>query len=288
MKEKYTLHPSGFEYVVEEHFPRLNDGERIGIFISGGMESTLVSLIAIELYGRERIEFVFSDNIFSSNDAVRNRHIYTNIRRVSDILKITPTLLKFDYELHVSDRKKSIANVVELMRREYKLVNCLWGFTKLFFDAEPFKQHGQTADDVRALAYSDPEKYRDIIEEFHLPTNFYTQTLLDVDVPAEVFDALRSTNGFFRSPVKDLNKSSVVDFYRQLGWLDKLYATSSCIRETITETGKHCGNCFNCQQRWDAFQIHGGVPDETPYLYDTIKHRRNELVKIYNPNSAHG
>ena len=105
--------------------------------------------------------------------------------------------------------------------------------------------------------------------------------MLDIDIPAEVYPLLRDSSSFIRSPFKNLNKSEVVDFYRQLGWLDKVYSTSSCIRDSLTKVGKHCGTCFNCQQRYDAFRILGGVEDLTEYASDAIKERRATLEELY-------
>lgn len=279
MNLTYTLQPSNFEYSIEEHFPL--SSKRVGVFLSGGMESSLISLIAIERYGKENVVFFYSDNIFSSNDPERSSYIHTNIKRATELLKIEPTYLDFDYSSHVSDRKSSIERNIDRIQTEFNVEFVLWGFTKLFFDVEIFKQKGITQEQVKEIAFADPVKYRSVIEEFHLETDQYTWHLLDIDIPAEVYPLLRGSSTFIRSPFKNLNKSEVVDLYKQLGWLDKVYGTSSCIRDSLTKVGKHCGTCFNCQQRYDAFRIVGGVEDLTEYASDEIKHRRATLEELY-------
>ena len=276
---RYTLSPTNFEYNLPDHFPMLGSG-KAGVFLSGGMESSLISLIAKAYYGEDRVIFFYSDDIFSSNDPAKNTYIRTNLDRAAKLLNVTPTYLEFNYDTHVNNRKQSIQDKMQSLKTEYNVEFVMFGFTKLFFDVEIFKQPGMTIDQLLEIAYADPAKYKSAIEEFHLPTRRYAKGLLEIDIPAEVYPLLRQTSGFIKSPFKDLNKSEVVDFYKQLGLLDTLYQTSSCIRDSLTVTGKHCGACFNCQQRWDAFKILGSVEDLTEYNSNSIKQYREELENV--------
>lgn len=282
MKSSYTLKPSNFTFVLDNHFPKIDPNRKMGVFISGGMESSLIMMIAREYYGKDRVLPFYSDDIFSSRDPSLNRNIRTNIDRAVKLFDIEPIYLEFNYELHVSDRKSSIENKMKDLKKNYGVEFVMFGFTKLFFDVEIFKDPSMTIPKIMEIAYSDTVKYKSTIEEFHLATNEYTQALIDIDIPAEVYPILRSTTGFIKSPFKDLNKSEVVDFYRQLDILDKLYGTSSCIKDSLTFTGKHCGECFNCQQRWDAFKILNdpSVIDKTEYVSDKIKLCREKLEHV--------
>jgi hypothetical protein len=280
MKTEYILAPSNYRFVIKEHFPKLADNCKMGVFLSGGMESSLISLLAKEYYGDDRVIFFYSDNIFSANSPIRNSYIHTNINRAAKLLDIVPTYLDFNYDLHVSDRSKSIANKMSSLKSEFNIDFVMFGFTKLFFDVEIFKQPGMTVSKIMEIAYKDIVKYKSTIEEFHLDTGRYAEGLLEIDIPAEVYPLLRETSGFIKSPFKNLNKSEVVDFYKQLGLLDILYQTSSCIGDSLTVTGKHCGACFNCQQRWDAFRILGSETDLTEYNSDKIKYYREELENV--------
>lgn len=283
MKPVYTLLPTNFEYIVEEYFPKLDPNKKMGVFLSGGMESTLISLIAQKLYGKDRVINFYSDNIFSANDAERNTYINGNVLRSSDFLKVTPVYLDFDYAFHLADRKSSIENKIMSLQEHYGVDFVMFGFTKLFFEVEVFKQLGLTEEGVREIAFSNREKFKSTIEEFHLETDEYTWHLLDIDIPSEVYHLLRQSSGFIKSPFKNLNKCEVVDFYYNLQALDLLYKTSSCIMESLTKTGKHCGTCFNCQQRYDAFKILGtGIEDLTEYESNEIVHRRNRLENLKN------
>ena len=283
MDSVYNLSPTQFRYEISSYFPPIPNDKKIGIFLSGGMESSLISLIAQRIYGKERVLNFFSDNIFSSNDPARNTYIHTNLKRASTLLNIQPVYLDFDYNAHITDRKTSIEKWMDNLKKSFDVEFVMFGFTKLFFEVEVFKQDGMTTEQVKEIAYNDPEHFKSTIEEFHLDTDEYTWHLLDIDIPAEVYPLLRGSSGFIRSPFKDLNKCEVVDFYRQLDALDILYGTSSCIRESLTEVGKHCGQCFNCQQRYDAFKILGlGTPDLTEYASDEIVKRRAKLEDFRN------
>jgi hypothetical protein len=283
MDNSYTLLPNNFIYEIEKYFPILSNDQKMGVFISGGMESTLISLIAQKIYGKDRVINFFSDNIFSSNDTNINTYIRTNITQVKNLLGVTPVYLEFDYEQHVSNRKDSIKNKIMSLKESYNIEFVMFGFTKLFFEVEDFKQAGITVEQVKEIAFANPEKYKSTIEEFHLETDEYTWHLLDIDIPAEVYHLLRQSSGFIKSPFKDLNKCEVVDLYQKLEFVDILYKTNSCILESITKTGKHCGNCFNCQQRYDAFKILGtGITDKTEYQSTNIVYRRKKLEEVRN------
>jgi hypothetical protein len=283
MNLSYTLSPNNFVYDIKNYFPQLDKDRKMGVFLSGGMESTLISLISQRIYGKENVINFFSDDIFSSNDADRNVYITNNVKRSASLLKTEPVYLDFDYTLHVNDRKKSIENKILSLKENYNVDFVLFGFTKLFFEVEIFKQLGMTEEQVKKIAFSDPEKFKSTIEEFHLETDEYTWHLLDIDIPAEVYHLLRQSSGYIRSPFKDLNKCEVVDFYNQLDALDILYGTSSCIMENLTISGKHCGRCFNCQQRYDAFKILGKeIEDKTEYDSNEIVRRRYILERLRN------
>lgn len=283
MEQIFTLKPNDQKFDLNFYFPKLPDNKRMGVFLSGGMESTLITLLAHKIYGKDRVEIFYSDNIFSANDPNRSRYIIANVFRTAEIIGVQPTYVDFDYEFHISNRKQSIENKIEILRQEYNVEFVMFGFTKLFFEVEVFKQDGLTEEDVRKMAFAEPVKYKSTIEEFYLDTDEYTWTLLEIDIPAEVYPLLRQTSGFILSPFQTLNKCEVVDLYHQLGWLDILYKTSSCITESLTKVGKHCGHCFNCQQRYDAFKILGtGIPDLTEYDLDLIKKRRQKLEEYRN------
>jgi hypothetical protein len=291
MNNTYTLSPANIVYNIDERFPKLTDPtKKVGIFLSGGMESTLISKIAQSFYNPENILYIYGDTMFVGDSEVKKGHLGTNNRISKENLGIETLYINVDHDLHIADRSQSINTLFDTLRNEHNVEFTLWGFTKLFFQVEVFKQKFVTSEDVYRIALGDVERYRSTIEEFHIPTGTYVQQLLDIDIPPEVHELIRFHEGFVYSPFFQLNKSEVVDFYKQLDLVELLYKTTSCTQPSISENGKHCGVCFNCQQRHDAFRINGTVPDHTQYNYNLVQTKRDELEEamrndpIYNKN----
>ena len=88
MKPIYELSPNGQPFNIKDHFPKLEKNKRMGVFLSGGMESTLITLIAQEVYGKENVLIFYSDNIFSANDPKRSSYIIANVLRTSEFLNL--------------------------------------------------------------------------------------------------------------------------------------------------------------------------------------------------------
>jgi hypothetical protein len=244
------------------------------------MESTLIGRIALELYGKDNVMFFYSDDIFCLNDKKTAQYIHTNVNNGADALGVELTYVEFDYDFHLEDRKASFKKTIDQLKIKYNIEFVFWGFTKLFFDVEVFKDVDNiSADIVRDICYSDPIKYKSVIEEFHIPTDQYTNLIVDIDIPHIVYEILNDDlagEHFVKSPFRVLNKSEVVDLYRQCRWLDLVFKTGSCLLENITAHGEHCGTCFNCQQRYDAFNILG-IEDRTPYTHNMIVERRQRI-----------
>ena len=275
--ESFILNPTNTFFSLKDNFPALKDGKNIGIFLSGGVESSLLTFLAFKIYGKDRVICFSSDNIFSGNDPVRNKFIDTNIRKAEKTLNISLVYLDFNYDLFLNDRKKFMEDEFQKISKKYDIEFLLMGLTELFFEVEIFKQSSMTEDKIKEIAYSNPKKFRSTIDEFHLDTNEYTWELLNIDIPAEVYQLLRTNSSFIKNPFKILNKCEILDLYRQVDALDILYKTTSCITESITNTGKHCGECFNCQNRHDAFMILGNLEDLTEYVSDKVFDRWNRL-----------
>lgn len=280
----FTLQPTNTIFDTDVDLPPLNQKMKIGVFLSGGMESTLLVKLAIAKYGKDNVVCFYSDNIFTANNETKIKYIDANIKNSEKNLDVKAIYLDFDYEHFVNNRKQSILDTLEKTLDEYNVQYQLFGFTKLFFEVEPFKQDNISIQDIYSITNSDRTKYKSTIEEFHLPTREYASKLLEVDIPPDVYISLRDNDGMIRSPLRNLNKAEVVDFYRQLGLLDLLYNTTSCIQHTYYETGKHCGECFNCQQRSDAFDIlnNPDVVDKTPYASTQVVERRQKLLTVMN------
>lgn len=278
MQSEFLLGPSKILYRIHDYFPKLDKESKVGVYFSGGLESTLIAYIASKLYGPDNVFLFYSDSMFSGNDEEINKNIRANVARTAEVIGKDAVFIKTDYKELTADRKSFVESNAKKLMSDYNLTTTFFGFTSLFFEVEPFKDETLTLEEIIATAYSNPLVFKDTIREFHLDTGAYATYLQEIDIPAEVYPILRGASGMIRSPFRDLNKKEVVDLYKQLGLLPIAYQTSSCIMDELRETGKHCGKCFNCQQRLDGFAM-AGLLDKTPYLNTDIFKRYDELMR---------
>ncbi len=282
MKNEFILEPTKTPYNISENFPPVTEGKKVGVFLSGGLESTLVAKIALDVYGKDNVITFYSDEIFTYKDPNGNRNVWTNVSNSAKLLGTEPVYLPIDYDLHMTDKMASAAKLIKEGSEKYNVEFTMWGFTKLFYSVSGFKtDDNATHDDVVEQCYADPVKYKDVIEEFHLPTGEFTKYVKDLDIPSDVYKMLDYDykNGYkIKSPFRTLNKGEVIDLYRQLDILELAHQTRSCVTDSISESGKHCGTCFNCQQRHDAFAVLN-LKDETVYASDKVINSWNTLQK---------
>jgi len=277
----FTLTPTDINYVIKDHFPDPDSFDnKIAVAVSGGLESTLIAKIALEIYGVDRVVLLYSDNMFSGNSKELNENIEVNVKNLKNIFGISPVYLNIDSALHFTDIFSSVEKIYSDLKNEFNVDLTLWGFTKLFFDVAEFKEDADaTHTDVERRCFADPKKYYSVIEGFHLDTGLYTKYVKDLDIPDVVYKMIRYEDANKKRllrPFQSIDKPEVVDLYRQLGLLDIAYQTHSCITETVKKQGLHCGQCFNCQQRFDAFATLN-LEDKTQYNSNFLKKARKEL-----------
>lgn len=277
----FTLEPTKISYSIREHFPELKDpNKRVAIATSGGMESTLIAKICLDIYGPDKTVLLYSDNMFSGSDPDLNKNILVNVNNIKTMLGVEPIYLDIDHKLHEQDKMSSYAKITQSVNEKYNIEFTMWGFTKLFFDVSEFKEDATaTHQTVIERCFEDPIKYYSIIEGFHLDTGLYSEYVKNLDIPGDVYQLLRYDRMHgqnIRTPFAVLDKPEVVDLYRQLGLMELVYQTHSCITETVSEKNLHCGRCFNCQQRYDAFATLG-LEDKTEYDSNFLKEARQKM-----------
>ena len=191
-----------------------------------------------------------------------------------------------DLELQANNKDEWAKQSFDYIQQKHNTEYVMWGFTKLFFDVAEFKENNTSHEDIVKTCYSDTIKYRSIIEEFHFPTRTFSDYVKDLAIPGDVYPMLRSE--FARNttlrPFDTLNKSEVVDLYIQLGYGDLMYKTHSCVTDSIRDNHAHCGTCFNCQQRYDAF-AKLGLEDKTNYLSSNVKTAWDQLQNTISQNN---
>jgi 7-cyano-7-deazaguanine synthase in queuosine biosynthesis len=271
---QYVLKPRDRVFDTELQFPDIGEDEVVGVSFSGGMESTLIAKLAIDFYGVDRVKLLVFDNIFSRDVPVQIETVVANCERSAMAIGYDPTKLHrmtFDSELHQTDRIASLTNVKDYILEQYpNLAHLYFGFTNVFFDVEPLNSSMYTIEDMRAIIESDREKFERVIDEFHTDySDFYMSLLQGMNIKSETYEFLSTTEKVM-TPFDNLDKGEIVDLYYQLGLEDLLEQTWSCTTYAVLGHEKHCGDCFNCQQRYDGYR-HAGKEDPTDYLRDVVK-----------------
>lgn len=269
------LKPSNIEYNISEHFPPATKG-KVGVAVSGGLESMLIARIALDVYGSENVVLMYSDNIFTTGNENNNINVSINVSNASELLAQEIKYVPIDVALHDTDKISSAEKINKWVWENWNVEFTMWGFTKLFFDVSEFKEDPTaTYESIISKCYQDPLKYRSVIEEFHLPTGAFSKYVKDLNIPGDVYSML-TVSPSIKRPFDTLNKSEVIDLYIQLGYLELAYKTHSCVTDSIRTNHMHCGICFNCQQRHDAF-AKLEVKDLTRYQLDNVKNSWNQL-----------
>lgn len=262
---------------IRDNFPKIDQGN-IGVFLSGGIESTLIAIICCAIYGRDRTFLFYSDSIFHVNEE-GYQTVTDNARNIAKLLNMPIHYVNIDQRIHEDDINYSVATVKKNLIEKYNIRYTLWGFTKLFFEVEDLKQTGTTVEESVRRAFENKETYKGTIEEFHLETGTWSEHLVGLDIASSVWIMLRNNSDMICSPLSKLNKHEVIDLYYKLGLENILEKTRSCVAQNIEYSKKHCGACFNCQQRHDGFDILG-INDPTEYLYDTVIINRIKLKEL--------
>lgn len=262
---------------VRDNFPDITQGN-VGVFLSGGIESTLIAIICCMIYGRDRTLLFYSDSIFHVNKE-GYQTVTDNAKNIANLLGMPIHYVDIDQQIHQDNIDTSVANVKKNLIEKYNIKYTLWGFTKLFFEVEDLKQPGATVEESVRRAFENKDIYAGTIEEFHLETGTWSGHLVGLDISSSVWIMLRKNSDMIWSPLRKLNKHEVIDLYYKLGLEKILKNTRSCVAQNIEHSKKHCGACFNCQQRHDGFDILG-VNDPTEYIHKNAIVNRIKLKEL--------
>lgn len=254
MDQTLTL-SSGVSININEEFPPLNSGSKATILFTGGVDSTLILLIAKQKYGVENLSCIlhtFDDTQnFRNNkpklervkkdfyDAV-SRHGVSNFCELSDSDSYIfggggGTSLYYDVVL-----KKSIEEFGDT-----SLVFGGWGIIqhehiKLLTDSG-WDRGLITRDDVYTFLRDNRHAYPNIIKHVDVFKGdvYFVKHLYG-------FEHVKSALSNTIRPWRNLNSYDVYELYYLLGFEDELHRTVSC---NNGEHSNHCGTCKNCAER---------------------------------------
>jgi len=265
--DTYSIGPQQVQYTPSEHLAELDPDNKVVIHFSGGVESTLCALMCIEKYGKENVQLVTNNTIYC-----RVPWGTKNSYDIAKVLDLPIDYLNIDPDLHYKSTGESTIKQGLFLRENYNAQYVVTGFTGLYLQVlqhvTPLQKLGSKK--LKAALLSDPNKFAHTIMEFYVITEDYLDFLQEFDFGPNVLEVMRANKDHIMLPLNALTKPAIVDLWHKMGLEDILYLTRSCID---LPTGEHCGKCFNCQQRYDAFYF-AGYEDPTEYKSDKIKEIR--------------
>lgn len=253
--------------------PNIED-KNIIVFLSGGVESTLLAKMCLETYGYQRtilISILTKDSGIAAkadgDQVIRN--ISSNIQNAEKLL--SKEAIKIEIPLGVGQPKEYYDNALSKLLNSFNANCILMGRLKTEFEIieilKKSKDHSENLNFLIDYCTSTLPKHLHIFKEHHmaLPTLVPELQKIFLHVTNQTYSIWDSKT---ISPFKDLYKYEVISLYKELGLLEMLFQTRSCIETSVLE-GLHCGKCFNCQQRYDAI-VTAGVEDLTKYQSNDV------------------
>lgn len=258
---------------IQDKFPQIPDNQNIGVFFSGGMESTLLALICRELYGIDRIKLIYSDHLFADSQHTKDI-ILENVKTVSNFLNIPVNYVYTSKDEHIQNAKQNVLNIRKTLIKDFDCYYSLLGFTSLFWDLEELLVKNLSPEEINRELKNNTKKYENLKKEFHYSNNKHIELIKNVNIHVDTYEIMKNYSVYgILLPFDNLNKNHIVNLYKNLNWWEILLKTESCVDDY-----GHCGNCFACQQRHDAFVIAGEV-DPTKYELDYVRKNSNVYRK---------
>lgn len=257
-------------YDVSDNFPKMGEDDLAVLLFTGGIDSYMCATLAKELYGIDKIVFVFltmTSAMAVNEDKLKRvkQDFFDGIKRIG----ATKHIIIDKNDLTPYDTIDNI--VLNVIRKKYTASN-YYGIIPhgvvQFQSYDLLKDAGYhtgkyTNNEIELYFNDHKEDYPELSE--YITTFGGKLYWLDNNYdPLSFTDRTRmfeSSNFPFRS----LNTSMIVQMYNDMNILDELYKTTTC-NETKYDYSKnsHCGTCKNCKERKSSF-IKAGVIDKTDY-----------------------
>lgn len=256
---------------VSKFLPDIGD-KNVIVFLSGGVESTLLAKLCLETYGHQKTILVsvlardsgVGTNLFGHNDSQIIKNILSNIKNAERLLG--KEAVKFELSSSIPQSKEHYDAMFFKLTSSFNANYTFTGRLKTEFEIieilKGSSDHSQNLKFLIDYCHHTLPKHLHIFKEHHmaLPTLVPELEKIFLHVNSQTYNLWNTKTV---APFRDLYKYEVISLYKELGLLEMLYQTRSCIETSIIE-GLHCGKCFNCQQRYDAI-VTAGLEDLTKY-----------------------
>lgn len=263
MNNSYVLGKNKTSFSLDE-FPKIATGEKIGILFTGDIETTLIALIAKDLYGMDNVVFVliaFEEFLQFKNDEDKLNFLKEYFDQAVKKLGGTHQYILTNT---VKKNRNMTVEAKRLILQKYPQMKfMLSGHNKI---------HEQCMTMLKDSKWSEGKITNDKLESY-LETNknkypelynyvFKQQgKLFGVSkyIGFEQYEIDYETN---TRPFKKLTQSEIIDLYNALGYTSQLYQTSSC-----DVSMGNCGICESCARRKAVFKD-STVADLTNYSFN--------------------
>jgi NH3-dependent NAD+ synthetase len=268
----------------KELLPDIKD-KNVIVFLSGGVESTLLAKLCLETYGNDRtilVSFLIQDSgvgSISSNEDQILKNIVSNIENAEKLL--CKKAIKFEITKGLNKPRDHFDKMFLGLLKSFNAECAVMGRLRTEFEIiEILKNspsHSQNLKHLIDYCHNTLPTHLQIFKEHHMALTTLVPELTKIFQHTTI-QTYNIWNDKTISPFKDLYKFEVIDLYKKLDLLEMLYQTRSCIETSVLEN-LHCGKCFNCQQRHDAI-VTAEIEDLTKYQCNDV------VVNLNNHNNA--
>jgi hypothetical protein len=125
------LGPNNTEWSIDTSFPKAT---KIAVLFSGGIDSTLIASIAIDLYGKDNVFLLWSDSMFCEDNTIMKQTIKFNVNIVAKHLDLLPYYAPVDYEHFKVDPLLAQRNSWMDAQSKLGFDHMAMGMTAMFWD----------------------------------------------------------------------------------------------------------------------------------------------------------
>lgn len=264
----------------------LPNTDKVLVSYSGGTDSTLVLLLAIEQYGIDNVLAVYANiGRIIANNGTNEKH--DNALKVFNYMVeqigVNSVVVTPDEMIAGGIDVINYNNIHDMWNDISKLIQTkagipledspvyLFGLAKKELDIIMLQRLNASVDgvvqninieDIEAAVVADPIKYSGVVNAYGIG-NMHKHLPEFTSIVYSKFDEqIISMLLAGQAPIFNLTKADIMETYMERDWGEYLYKTITCSRPI---DNINCGQCDLCNERKLSF-ANAGVPDQTVYV----------------------